>query len=93
MQTFVAGDTVIIQVAITNAGTYIAPSNSVTCAILDKEKRNIVAAQAMTNNDLGKYSYDWQTDAVNTSTGVYYARVTSINGTRTKIEDKGIRIG
>ena len=84
MADFQAGETVICSVTITNSvtGALTNPGTSMTITITDPARvTKVVDTQAMVNDSVGKYHYDY-TSSVNAPAGVYVVNYVATDGGR-----------
>lgn len=84
---YLAGTTIRLKNTIKNAaGVLTDPSTSIKVALYDQDGNIVLSATDMVKESTGVYYYDWQSLS-NSAVGFYKQRCTSVDSTKTSIEE------
>ncbi len=104
MKTFQIGETVVCYLECKLAGTLTTPDTTKTIDLIDPDGDAVVidsttlTAVAMSEDDTGKISYDFETSGItyrnadNTAAGVYRARFKTVHGGKTTWKDSSFKL-
>ncbi len=85
------GETYVLGLEVKDdSGDYYDPDTSVTAEIIDPDGV-VKSSGSMTRDSTGNYHYDYTIQS-DDATGVWHAKVTCVDGTRTTIETTGFMV-